>query len=134
MRLGPDDVAELEATAKARGVSVSEVVRVAVQEHLARRQGDRVLPLLDQGFARHTDRLAALISKVYVAASAASWPATYIIGRDQKVGMDEAREIWRSAQVRALVDLRRKGCGLGEAEEEEYRAAEARAGVEDPSQ
>ena len=116
----------LEAAAEARGVSVAEVIRQAVQEHLARREGDRMIPLLDETLSKHVDRLAALLAKVYVAAASASWQANYLVGRDPKA---DPVDIMRAAVTRALVDLRRKGSAVGEATEEEYQDAEERAGL-----
>ncbi len=135
IRLPKKDAVQVRTEAEGRGIPVADLVRLAVTEHLAREAEGRVLSAVGEVLDRHTDRLAALIAKVYVAAATTSWQANYLIGHGAAgVGMDEAGDIWRSARVRALVDLRHQGSGLGEAEEEEYRAAEARAGIEDPSQ
>ena len=126
-RLGPDDAAQVRAAAEARGMSVAEVVRQAVQEYLARREGDRVLPLLDEALAKHVDRLAALTTKAIVSAGVAAWEANYLIGvhKDGKT----ARRVMRAAVLRAVMDMHRKGVAVGEAPEEEYRVAEDAAAV-----
>ena len=120
-RLAPDDAAMLEAAAEARGVSVAEVVRQAVQEYLARREGDRVLPWMDEALSKHVDRLAALITKAIVTAGVAAWEVNYLIGLEPK---SNATVMMRASLARAVLDLRRKGVAVGEASEEEYTAAE----------
>ena len=123
VRLTMDDAAQVRAAAEARGVSVSVVIRQAVAEHLARREGDRAVPVIDAVFAKHVDRLAGLIAKTYVASATAAWQTRYLIERS---GADSYLLMRRSV-CRALVDLRRKGSAMGEAEIEEYAAAEAAA-------
>ena len=126
VRLPREDAIALRATAEARGLPVAAVVRQAVTEYLARREGDRAVPIIDATFAKHVDRLAGLIVKVYVAASASSWQANRLM--DTLTSLDPVAEM-KSAVARALVDLRRNGSALGEATEEEYEAAEERAGL-----
>ena len=124
--LGPADVDELHAEARSRGVSVAEVLRQALQEHLARRAEHRVLPLLSEALAPHIDRLAALITKAIVTAGVAAWEVNYLIGLEPK---SNATVMMRASLARAVLDLRRKGVAVGEASEEEYTAAEERAGL-----
>jgi hypothetical protein len=123
--LGPADAEALEAEARRRKVSVAEVIRVALQEHFARDAEHRVLPLLQEALAPHVDRLAALAAKTYVAAAAAAWQANWLVD----VAKGDPTEVMRAAVARAHVDLRRKGTEVGGATEEEYQAAEERAGL-----
>jgi Arc/MetJ-type ribon-helix-helix transcriptional regulator len=119
--VGPADAEAIEAEARRRRVSVSEVIRIAIQEHLARDAEHRVIPLLEEAMAPHVDRLAALIAKAYFAAAVAAWQANYLIAvTDNKA---DPVDIMREANIRARVDMNRKGSEIGGATEEEYQTA-----------
>lgn len=124
VRLGPDDAAQVRAAAEVRGVVVAEVIRQAVTEHLARRESDRVLPLIDAAFAKHADRLAGLIAKTHIAAATAAWEARWLVYHAEPQHPELAVMVMEQSVARAGVDLRRKGATIGEAGEEEYEAAE----------
>ena len=129
VQLGPADADALQAEARSRGVSVAEVLRQALQEHLSRRAEHHVLPVLSEAMAPHVDRLAALMDKAIVAAGTAAWEVNHLIGKDTTRPPSHAVEMMRASVARAVMDLRRKGVALGEATEEEYEAAEERAGL-----
>lgn len=124
--IADEDAITLRAIAEARGVSIAEVVRQAVTEHLARREGDRAVPIIDATFAKHVDRLAALLSKTYVAAAVAAWEVRFLIEGEPEV---DAEEVMRQAVVRAGVDWRGHGVAIGAAGEEVYTEAERAKGV-----
>lgn len=121
-RLGPGDAALVRAIAEARGVSVAEIVRQAIQEHLARREGVRVQPLLDAVFAEHADRLAELLAKTHIAAATAAWEVQWLVAQAHPT--DSPRKIMRQCVARAGVDLRRPGAAVGEAARPVYEAAD----------
>lgn len=133
VRLSREDAATLRAAAEARDKTVTEVVRQAIAEHLARREGDRAAPIIESVFAKHVDRLAALIAKTFVAAAAGTWQANYLIHRlcqgdpGAKESLDDTQ--MRLSVLRALVDLRRHGAEMGMASEEEYRDSMRGRGV-----
>ena len=120
-RVSAEDAAMLRAEAEARKVSVAEVVRQAVTEHLARREVDRAVPVIEATFAKHVDRLAGLIAKTYVAAAASAWQVRFLIEGEEDV---DAEEVMRQAVVRAGVDWRAHGWAVGAAGTEAYHAAE----------
>lgn len=119
--VGPADAEALEGEARRRRVSVSEVIRIAIQEHLARDAEHRVIPLLEEAMAPHVDRLAALIAKTYFAAAVAAWQSNYLIAITDKEA--DPVDIMREANIRARVDMSRKGSEIGGATEEEYQTA-----------
>ncbi len=127
VRLGVEDATQLRAAAEAGGVAVTEIQRQAIQAYLAQRAGDRVASALEAVVAKHTDRLAAMLTKVYVAAGCAAWEASALIGCVPDT--DEA-EVMKQSVVRAMYDWHQKGAtSLGEGGEEAYTAAELRAGM-----
>ncbi len=111
MRFSAADMAALQQEAAAKSVAVSEVIRQAVAEHLARQTLARAVPLLDQTLGKHIDRLAALIAKTYVAADMAHCQSSAVCNaliRDLK-----PEAIMAEARQRALIDLRRSGTDIG---------------------
>ena len=108
-------VAALQQEAAARRVAVSELVRQAVEEHVARQTIARAIPLLDATFGKHVDRLAALIAKTFTAADMASWQARALVAA--LVPDQDPAEVMREARLRALVDLRQAGTEFGLDEE-----------------
>ncbi len=119
-RVPIEDAARLRAEAEGKEVSLAVVLRQAVTEHLARREGDRAVPVIEGVFAKHVDRLAGLIAKTYVAAASASWQANHLVSLHKG---ENAEEVMELAVIRAAVDLRHKGVAMGGATEEEYQAA-----------
>lgn len=125
VRLPAADMVLLRGRAESRETSVAAEIRLAVSEYLARREGDRAVPIIDAAFAKHVDRLAALIAKTFVAAAAGTWQTNYLIHRlckgepGAKESLDDVQ--MRLSVLRALVDLRRHGAEMGMAPEEEYR-------------
>lgn len=103
--------AALQLEAQSRHLSLAEVVRGAVGEHLARQTLARALPLLDAAFGKHVDRLAGLLAKAFVAAGMASWQARALIAA--LVPDQDAAAVMRQARLRALADLRRPGTEFG---------------------
>jgi hypothetical protein len=104
-------LAALRQEAAARQTAVSELVRRAVEEHVARQTIARAVPLLDATFGKHVDRLAALIAKTFTAADMASWQTRALVAalvRDQ-----DPAAVMREARLRALVDLRQVGTDFG---------------------
>ena len=111
VRLPPADRDALRVEAAAKGITIAEVAREAIREHLSRQTLARALPLLDQALGKHVDRLAILIAKTFIAADMANWQARALVAalvRDQ-----EPRLVMREARERALVDLRRGGTEIG---------------------
>ena len=111
VRLPPADRDALRVEAAAKGITIAEVAREAIREHLSRQTLARALPLLDQALGKHVDRLASLIAKTFIAADMANWQARALVAalvRDQ-----EPRLVMREARERALVDLRRGGTEIG---------------------
>jgi hypothetical protein len=81
--------AALTAEAARRKVSVAEVVRHAVQQHLAAEAAPALMPevatilesTLERVFGRHINRLAALSSRAVIEAAWVKWLAVAIIER-----------------------------------------------------
>jgi hypothetical protein len=111
VRLPPADLAAVQQEAIAKKVPVSEIVRQAVREHLARQTLARAVPLLDQALGKHVDRLAALIAKAFVAADIAAWQ-TRALAAKLLDDIDPA-DLMAQARERALIDLRRPGTDVG---------------------
>lgn len=121
------DAAALRMAAEVKQVPVAAVLRQAVSEYLARREADRAVPIIDATFAKHVDRLAALLAKTYVAAATSAWQG-YLLAGDEGA----AAEVMRRAVERARVDFRQQGVELGEATPEEYALADALAEMAPP--
>lgn len=108
-------LAALQQEAAGRRVALSELVRQAVEEHVARQSIARAIPLLDATLGKHVDRLAAIAAKAFVAADMASWQSRALVAalvRDQ-----DPAAVMREARLRALVDLRQVGTDFGVDEE-----------------
>ncbi len=111
VRLSSADRDALRVEAAAKGITIAEVAREAIREHLSRQTLARALPLLDQALGKHVDRLASFIAKTFIAADMANWQARALVAalvRDQ-----EPTLVMREARERALVDLRRGGTEIG---------------------
>ena len=107
----------LQVEAKSRHLPLAEVVRQAVAEHLARQTLARAVPLLDATFGKHVDRLAALLTKVFVAADMGNWQVRALVSA--LVADQDPAAIMRESRIRALVDLRLAGTDFG-ADDEAY--------------
>ena len=114
-RFATPTLAALRQEAAARGTAVSELVRQAVEEHVARQTIARAVPLLDATFGKHVDRLAAIAAKAFVAADMASWQTRALVAA--LVPDQDPAAVMRQARLRALVDLRQAGTDFGLDEE-----------------
>ncbi len=80
VRFDAETLSQLRTEATTRGVSLAEVVRGAVQEHLTT-QGkvtDLLREAVNDALRPHVNRLAALTSKAVIQAASAKWLAAAI--------------------------------------------------------
>ena len=106
VRLGEADLAALNLAAAERKTTVSDVVRDALRMYLGQDAAVRVMPLIDAAVAKHADRLAALMCKVFTVSGMAAWQSRALVAKMTDLDVDAT---WRDARARALVDLRQPG-------------------------
>ena len=106
VRLGEADLAALNLAAAERKATISDVVRDALRMYLGQDSAVRVMPLIDAVVAKHADRLAALMCKVFTVSGMAAWEGRALVARLTDLDVDA---VWRDARARALVDLRQPG-------------------------
>ncbi len=106
IRLPEADLAALKLAAAERKTTISDVVRDALRMYLAQDSAVRVMPLIDAAVAKHADRLAALMCKVFTVSGMAAWEGRALVTILTKLDPDA---VWRDARARALVDLRQPG-------------------------
>ena len=111
VRLSLADREALRIEAAAKGVTIAEITRQAIREHLSRQTLARAIPLLDQALGKHVDRLAGLLAKTFVAADMANWQARALVAA--LVPDQEPDAVMREARARALTDLRQNGSEIG---------------------
>ncbi len=122
IRLEAADAAAVEQEAAAKKISVADVIRAAVREHVAVEEVPRVLPLIELVLNKHLGSLRGLVVKSFVAASIAAWETRWLV---EHVGEYDPEEIWALAHGRALVDLRSKGTSEWDDGHEQYDATDA---------
>lgn len=106
IRLPEADLAALKLAAAEQKTTVSDVVRDALRMYLGQDSAVRVMPLIDAAVAKHADRLAALMCKVFTVSGMAAWEGRALVARLTDLDVDA---VWRDARARALVDLRQPG-------------------------
>ncbi|TDA65764.1 MAG: hypothetical protein D9V47_01085 [Clostridia bacterium] len=100
--------AELQTQARVQGLTMSELVRNILDEHLRNEAARLGVPVVEDAIRRviepHVDQLAGMLAHAGIAAGTAAWLNKALVNLLKDVDPDEA---WDQAVARAKAGLRR---------------------------